>query len=76
MTAMAIDVKKLDVGIGDVVEIGGRLYDVVSDKAGGVALEPAITTTLAEIHAEHGGRPLTSEEFDELVGDLPSDGEG
>jgi hypothetical protein len=76
MTAMAIDVKKLDVGIGDVVEIDGRRYDVVSDKAGGVALEPAITMTLAEIHAEQGGRPLTSEEFDELFGDLPSDGEG
>jgi hypothetical protein len=31
---------------------------------------------VAEIHAEHGGRPLTNEESDELFGDLPSDGEG
>jgi hypothetical protein len=73
---MAVEVKKLDVQIGDVVEIRGRRYDVVSDKAGGVAFEPAITQTVAEIHAEHGGRPLTQEEFDELFGDLPSDGEG
>lgn len=64
------------VKIGDLVEIDGRRDDVVSDQAGGVALEPAITQTVAEIHAEHGGRPLTSDEFDELLGDLPSDGEG
>jgi hypothetical protein len=74
MDAMAVAPKKLS--IGDVVEIDGRRYDVVPDKAGGVTLEPAITQTVAEIHAEHGGRPLTSEEFDELFGDLPSDGEG
>jgi hypothetical protein len=74
MDAMAVAPKKLS--IGDLVEVDGRQYDVVPDKAGGVALEPAITQTVAEIHAEHGGRPLTSEEFDELFGDLPSDGEG
>jgi hypothetical protein len=76
MAAMAVEVKKLDVRIGDVVEIDGRRYDVVSDKVGGVALEPAITRTVAEIHAEHGGRPLSSEEFEQVFGDLPSDGEG
>jgi len=48
----------------------------VSDNVGGVTLEPAITKTVAEIHAEHGGRSLSSEEFEELYGDLPSDGEG
>jgi hypothetical protein len=74
MSLMAVAPKKLS--IGDLVEIDGRRYDVVSDKAGGVTLEPAITQTVAEIHAQHGGRPLTSEEFDELFGDLPSDGEG
>ena len=76
MTAMAVDVKKLDVKIGDVVEIGGRRYDVVSDKAGGVSLEPAITQTAAEIDAELGTRPLTSDEFEQHFGHLPSDGEG
>jgi hypothetical protein len=49
---------------------------VVSDKHGGVALEPAITETVAEVHAQHGTRPLTAEEFEMHFGDLPSDGEG
>jgi hypothetical protein len=74
MTPMAVAAKKLN--IGDVVEIDGRRYDVVPDKAAGVTLEPAITQTVDEIHAELGTRPLTSEEFEEHFGDLPSDGEG
>lgn len=76
MARMAVAVKKLDVSLGDVVEIDGRRYDVVSDKAGGVALEPAITQTVVEIHAGHGGRALSSEEFEHAFGHLPSDGEG
>jgi hypothetical protein len=76
MTDMAVAAKKLDVRIGDVVEIDGRRYDVVSDKGGGVTLEPAITKTVAEIHLEHGERSLSSEEFAELFGDLPADDEG
>ena len=76
MIAMAVTAKKLDVKIGDLVEIDGRKYDVVSDKHGGVALEPAITKTVAEIHAEHGERQLSREEFEELFGHIPSDGEG
>ena len=74
--AMAIAAKKLDVKLGDLVEIEGRKYDVVSDKQGGVALEPAITKTVAEIHAEHGERQLSAQEFAELFGDIPSDDEG
>ena len=74
MTPMAVAAKKLS--IGDLVEIDGRQYDVVPDKAGGVALEPAITKTGEELRAERGGRPLTQEEFDDLFGDLPRDGEG
>ncbi len=73
MRCMAVAVKKLDLRVGDVVEIGGRRYDVVSDDAGGVALEPAITKTVAEIHAAHGGRPLSSAEFEVLLGDVPAD---
>jgi hypothetical protein len=76
MACVAVAAKKLDVKIGDLVEIDGRRYDVVSDKAGGVALEPAITKTVAQLRAERGGRPLTAEEFEELFGDLPTDGEG
>lgn len=63
---MAVAAKKLDIAIGDLVEVGGRRYDVVSDKGGGVALEPAITQPVAEVHAEHGGRPL-----DEGGGTMP-----
>jgi hypothetical protein len=74
MTAMAVAQKKLS--IGDLVEIDGRQYDVVSDKTGGVALEPAITHTVAEIHGELGTRPLTDHEFAEHFGHLPSDDEG
>jgi hypothetical protein len=69
-------VKKLDVRLGDVVEIEGRRYDVVSDKQGGLALEPAITGTVADLYARHGERPATQAEFDELFGDLPCDAEG
>jgi hypothetical protein len=76
MNSMAVTAKKLDVHIGDVVEIEGRRYDVVADTEGGVTLEPAITKTVAEIHAEHGERQLSGEEFDELVGELPTDDEG
>jgi bifunctional DNA-binding transcriptional regulator/antitoxin component of YhaV-PrlF toxin-antitoxin module len=76
MSPMAVEVKKLDVKIGDVVEIDRRRYDVVSDKAGGVALEPAITKSVEELAAQRGGRSLSREEFDELFGDLPRDGEG
>jgi hypothetical protein len=74
MEAMAVVPKKLK--IGDLVEVDGRRYDVVSDKAGGVTLEPAITVFADELHERHGTRPLTDQEFNELFGHLPSDGEG
>jgi len=76
MSGMAVAAKRLDVSVGDLVEIDGRSYDVVSDKAGGVALEPAITVFSAELHERDGTRPLTAEEFDEQFGDVPGDGEG
>jgi hypothetical protein len=37
----------------------GRRYDLVSDKACGVALEPTITTTVQGLRAERGGGALT-----------------
>lgn len=76
MTGMAVTVKKLDVHSGDVVEIEGRRYDVVPDKQGGLALEPAITIFAAELHKRHGTRPATQEEIDEQFDLLPPDGEG
>lgn len=56
---VAVSVKHLDVTIGDVVEIGGRKYDVVPDKAGGVALEAAITIFADELCAR-ATRPIRS----------------
>jgi hypothetical protein len=76
MADMAVAPKRLDVSIGDLVEIGGRAYDVVSDKAGGVALEPAITVLSGVLHDRHGTRPISQAEFDEQFGDIPGDGEG
>ncbi len=73
---MAVAVKKLDVHVGDLVQIGDRRYDVVSDKAGGVTLEPAITKAADRLRAERGSRPLTADEFDQHFGHLPADGEG
>jgi hypothetical protein len=73
MAVMAVAAKKLDIEIGDLVEIEGRQYDVVSDKQGGIALEPAITKTVAEILAEEGLTPMPKEEFEEQFGHLPSD---
>jgi hypothetical protein len=64
------------VKIGDLVEIEGRRYDVVSDKQGGVALEPAITQTADEVFDELGLRRATEEEFEEHFGDLLPDGKG
>ena len=46
------------------------------DKAGGVTLEPAITKTVDDVHAELGCRGITPEELDELFGHPPPDGEG
>ncbi len=73
---MAVAVKKIEASLGDIVQIGDRRYEVVDDREGGLALEPAITVSVAELHARHGGRGLTADEFDELFGDLPTDGEG
>ncbi|MEV4419975.1 hypothetical protein AB0L40_08365 [Patulibacter sp. NPDC049589] len=42
----------LGVPVDDVVEIGAWRYDVVSDPLSGVALEPVITQTVAEIQDE------------------------
>ena len=40
---MASRVRRLNLTIGDLVEIKGRRYEVVPDRMGGVTLEPPIT---------------------------------
>jgi hypothetical protein len=64
MSPVAVAPKKLDVQVGDLVEIEGRRYDVIPDDQGGLTLEPAITITAAELHRRHGTRPATLEEID------------
>lgn len=73
---MATRVQKLSFGDGDQIEVDGRLYDVIASPSGGLGLEPAITKTADELMRERGGRSLTEQEFEELFGHLPTDGEG
>jgi len=72
---MATAVKKLDLHVGELVEIEGRRYEVVPDKTGGLMIEPPITPR-AELHAKRGSRPVTREEFERFAADLPYDDEG
>lgn len=73
---MAVAPKKLDIHAGDVVEIESQRYELVPDKRGGLALEPAATTTVSELDRRHGTRPSTEEEIKAQLGCLPRDGEG
>ena len=69
-------VKKLDLKAGELVEIGGRRYEVVPDRAGGLTLEPPITP-VSELYAERGWKPASEKDFEWLTDDdAPSDGEG
>jgi hypothetical protein len=73
---MATAVKKLDLHVGELVEIDGRRYEVVPARdGGGLTLEPPITP-MAELDRRRGAEPASKEEFDRLFGHLPSDGEG
>lgn len=72
---MATAVKKLDLAIGELVEVAGRRYEVVPDREGNLILEPAITP-IAELYAKRGMKPASAEDFERIAGDLPTDGEG
>jgi hypothetical protein len=50
--------RKLDLEIGDVVEVDGLHYKVVPDGAGGVAFEPAIKRR-SELPKAHGAPPAS-----------------
>ena len=75
MEHMATAVKKLDLVVGELVEVGGRRYEVVPDRMGGLTLEPPITPK-AELYAQRGTQPASAEEFERFAGDLPYDDEG
>lgn len=72
---MATAVKKLDLEVGEFVEIGGRKYEVVPDREGGVTIEPPITP-MAELDAKRGTKPASIEDFERLTANDPTDGEG
>jgi len=73
---MATAVKKLDLEIGELIEVAGRRYEAVPDREGGLILEPAITP-VSELYAERGWEPAPEEDFRRLTADdEPADGEG
>jgi hypothetical protein len=74
---MATAVKKLDLHVGELVEIDGRRYEVVPARdGGGLTLEPPITP-ISELDAERGWKPASEEDFRRLTADdAPPDGEG
>jgi hypothetical protein len=73
---MAIAVRKLDLEIGELVEIDGRRYEVVeAPDASGLTLEPPITP-MAELDRRRGAEDASADDFARLFGHLPTDGEG
>ena len=72
---MATAVKKLDLEVGEVIEVAGRRYEVVPDRQGSLILEPAITP-IAELDARRGTKPASPEDFERLTVGDPTDGEG
>jgi hypothetical protein len=73
---MATAVKKLDLHVGELVEIDGRRYEVVPAREGnGLALEPPITA-ISELYEKRGMKPASPEDFERIAGHLPTDGEG
>ena len=72
---MATVAKRLDLEVGELVEIAGRRYEVIPDREGGVTIEPAITP-VSELHVRRGTKPASSEDFERLSADVPYDDEG
>lgn len=72
---MATAVKKLDLHVGELIEVAGRRYEVVPDREGSLILEPAITP-MAELDAHWGTEAASPEDFERLTADDPTDGEG
>ncbi len=70
---MATAVKRLDLAVGELVEIAGRRYEVVPDREGGVTIEPPITPA-AQLHARRGTKPASPAGADELGGEFEGRG--
>jgi hypothetical protein len=74
---MSTAVKKLDLHVGELVEVDGRRYEVVPAREGdGLTLESPITP-VSKLYAKRGMKPASAEDFERVAGDLlPPDGEG
>lgn len=70
-SVMSVAPKKLDVHVGDFLEIEDHLYELMPDRHGGFTLEPAVTTTVSELDRRHRTRPATQEEIEAQLGCLP-----
>lgn len=69
-------VRKLDLKVGEIVEIDGIQYEVVPiPNRCEVTLEPVLET-VDELSQIYGWEPISQEEFDRLSAGLPTDGEG
>jgi hypothetical protein len=72
---MATAVRRLDLQVGELVEVAGRRYEVVSDREGGVTIETP-TSPASKLHARRGTKPASAEDFEHLSVDIPFDDEG
>lgn len=72
---LATAIRKLDLSVGETVEIKGRHYEVVPDGEGGLAIETPITP-VSELDALRGTKVASAEDFERLTADFPADGEG
>lgn len=72
---MAVSARKLDLVVGELVEIDGRRYEVVADRSGGITLEPPITAA-DKLHAQRGTAPASATDFERLSRDDCQDDEG
>jgi hypothetical protein len=72
---MATAIRRLDLEVGELIEVEGRRYEVVPDREGGLTLEPPITP-VADLYAERGMKAAPPELFEQLTAEDPSDGEG
>ncbi|HVC07251.1 MAG TPA: hypothetical protein VND98_06695 [Solirubrobacterales bacterium] len=72
---MATAVKKLDLEVGEIIEVAGRRYEAVPDREGNLVLEPAIRP-MAELDELWGTKPASAEDFERLTAEDPTDDEG
>jgi hypothetical protein len=66
-------IRKLDLEVGEIVEVDGKRYEVVGSRDGETLwLEPAVVP-MDELHEMRGTKPVSQEEFDRLSAGLPTD---